>query len=90
MATRRAREMDALAYVRSRFYPPLHAWYAVAAVRSVDAVNAGRPEERIAIPSHVEPVPTNAYQVRNGRLVVEAREVVRILRLDHMIEEGSR
>lgn len=76
------RVIQAEAYVRSRFYPPLPHEYGRLAVEAVDAVNEGNPEHRLDV-SGLNPQPRQTDE--DG--TVRADALVEILRLEHLIEQ---
>lgn len=80
------RVAQAEAYVRSRFYPPLPVEYGVLACEAVDACNAGTPDEEIDV-SDLNPQPRAAYDDGDGNTVVTARDLVAVLRLEHLLAE---
>jgi hypothetical protein len=84
----RSRIIDAMAYVTSRFYPPLPAEYGALAVRAVDAVNDGDPYVEIVLPAGLNPLPHDAH-VLEGKYVIFAVRLVQALRLDHMIDDEA-
>jgi len=77
----------AILYLTTRFYPALPAEYAPSMLEAIDHCNAGDFDAEIELPVGIEPTPREAYTNSGGATIVTAGTLVRILRVEHMIEE---
>lgn len=78
-----------VAYVTSRFYPPLPREYGPLAARAVQAWRAGRPDWLLPV-GHLAMVPRNVTRMVGAEhQVVRADALVLALRLGHLIEDDE-
>lgn len=75
---------SAESYVQSRFYPPLPRAYGALLVEAIETVNA-HSDGLIELPEGLNPVPRGAVEDSEGVLFIGARELVRILRAEHVL-----
>lgn len=80
------RVMEARAYVQSRFYPPLPSAYGDLAVIALREYREYGPDGVVSLPDDLNPLPREAREDLDGDLYVEAAELIRILRIGHLIE----
>lgn len=78
--------MEARAYVRTKFFPPLPTVYGDLACVALREYREHGPDARIGIPEGIDPTPRDIEHDDNGYYVTAA-ELIRILRIEHMIED---
>lgn len=75
---------SAESYVQSRFYPPLPRAYGALLVEAIEVVNECG-DGLVQLPDDLNPLPRAAVADVNGTHFVGARELVRILRAEHVL-----
>jgi len=84
---RQALVAQAEAYVRTRFFPPLPVAYGELAVTAVEEYRNYGPDSHVNLPEDLPLLPKGADRDLDGDLYVTAAELIRILRIEHMIDE---
>lgn len=84
-----AEAVGARAYVRSRFYPPLPVEYGDLAVIAVREYREHGPRARVNLPADLNPLPRDLGVDDDGDLYVEAADLIRALRLEHMVADDD-
>ena len=85
-ARREARVAEAEAYVMTRFYPPLPAAYGELAVTALEEYAEHGPDSHVNLPDDLEMLPATAERDADGDLYVTAAELIRVLRIEHLID----
>jgi hypothetical protein len=79
---------QAEAYVRTRFFPPLPAAYGELAVTALEEYRNYGPDSHVNLPKDLALLPRGAERDPwNGDLYVTAAELIRILRIEHMLDD---
>ena len=85
-AARSRQVAQAISYVQTRFFPPLPARYGELAVTALEEAREYGLDSHVNLPEDLELLPKNIGRDEDGDLFVTAGELIRVLRLEHMLE----